>query len=192
MKWFQFCLLFGVHFSFSRPNEANHNETTFIEGKFLISDFFSSAVKIFSQIFPLSTCKGFFLCKLCGSDNSILNLIINDRISEQAQGISNVTINNKNIVLQELKNPLGVRFKVFLTKKATCAKITGWYPGGSWFEGYGWKVCQCPSCKNHMGWMFEKIETIIESNPVFPGDKGFYGIIYDSVITESCKSFLFK
>jgi hypothetical protein len=185
MKWFQFCLLFGVHISFSRPNEANHNETTFIEGKFSFRFFFAFlAVKNFLLI---STCKGFFLCKLCGSDNSILNLIINDRISEQAQGVSNVTINNKNIVLQLLKNPAGVQFKVFLTKKATCAKTTGWYPSGSWFDGYGWKVCQCPSCKNHMGWMFERIETIIESNPLFPGEKGFYGIIYDSVITESCK-----
>lgn len=38
-----------------------------------------------------------------------------------------------------------------------------------------------------MGWMFEEIDRIINNNPLFPSEKGFYGIILDTVITESCK-----
>jgi hypothetical protein len=59
----------------------------------------------------------------------VLNLIINDKISEQAHSVTNVTIGSKNILVQELVNPLGIRFKVFLTKKANCAKTSGWYTG---------------------------------------------------------------
>lgn len=58
--------------------------------------------------------------------------------------------------------------------------------GGSWFDGYGWKICQCPSCKSHLGWMFEEIDKIVGINPMFPSEKGFYGIILDAVISESC------
>ena len=72
---------------------------------------------------------GFFLCKLCGADNSVLNLIINDKISKEAYSVSNITAGNKNILIQELVNPLGIRFKVFLTKKANCEQTTGWYTG---------------------------------------------------------------
>ncbi|KAG5681712.1 hypothetical protein PVAND_011122 [Polypedilum vanderplanki] len=134
--------------------------------------------------------EGYFLCKSCGTDTLIANLIINDRISEQAISISNFTIGEekkKFIVVQELVNPLGLKFKLITTKKAHCAKNPNsiWYPGGSWFEGFSWKVCQCPSCKAHLGWMFERSEIVARSNPVLPSDKGFYGIILDSVISES-------
>jgi hypothetical protein len=119
----------------------------------------------------------------------VLNLIINNKISEQAIGINNITIGTKNILVQELRNPYGVIFKVIVTKKANCAKLSGWYNGGSWFEGYSWKVCQCPSCKSHLGWMFEETDRVINHNPSFPSaEKGFYGIILDNIISESCKN----
>lgn len=118
----------------------------------------------------------------------MLNLIINNRISGQANNISNITIGTKTILVQQLTNPLGISFQVIITKRANCAKVTsGWYNGGSWFEGFGWKICQCPSCKAHIGWMFEETDKIIASNPIYKSEKGFYGIILDSIISESCK-----
>lgn len=80
----------------------------------------------------------------------------------------------------------GIQVKIQLNVSLNQLKMS--YLGGSWFEGYGWKVCQCPSCKNHLGWMFETIDRIINNNPLYPSEKGFYGIILDAVITESCKS----
>lgn len=55
-------------------------------------------------------------------------------MSEQAQSISNITIGDKNILLQELVNPFNIRFKVFLTKKADCAKTSGWYTGNNFIN----------------------------------------------------------
>lgn len=73
---------------------------------------------------------GYLLCKSCGADNSVLNLIINNRISEQAVNVHNLTVNNKSIIVQELTNPLGIKFKVIITKKANCFKSKGgWYSG---------------------------------------------------------------
>lgn len=74
---------------------------------------------------------GYLLCKNCGADTSVLNLIINDRISEQAT-VSNFTIGERKfVVVQELTNPLGIKFKVIITKQANCAKNPSsiWYPG---------------------------------------------------------------
>jgi hypothetical protein len=38
--------------------------------------------------------------------------------------------------------------------------------------------------------MFEEVDKIVSTNPMFPSDKGFYGIILDAVISESCKQFI--
>lgn len=155
----QLLIIFGVFISFSKLDDSK-NDTTLIEG--------------------------YLLCKSCGADNSVLNLIINNRISEQSANVQNFTINGKTIVVQELVNPLGISFKVIVTKKANCLRtIGGWYPGGSWFNNYSWKICQCPSCKAHIGWMFEKSDIVTKTNPIYPSDQGFYGIILDSVISES-------
>lgn len=130
--------------------------------------------------------EGYLLCKSCGADNSVLNLVINNKFSDQAVNVQNLTITKKSIIVQELSNPLGIKFKVILTKKANCLKtFGGWYSGGSWFNGYSWKLCQCPSCKAHVGWMFELTDTVIKDNPYYPSETGFYGIILDSVISES-------
>jgi hypothetical protein len=158
----QLLIIFAVLINFSILEEDNSTDTTQIEG--------------------------FLLCKSCGADNSILNLIINNRISEQAVNVQNLTVSNKSIIVQELTNPLGVRFKVILTKKANCFKSKGgWYSGGSWFKNYSWKLCQCPTCKAHVGWMFELTDLVYRNDPFFPGETGFYGIILDSVISESYK-----
>lgn len=63
-----------------------------------------------------------------------------------------------------------------------------WFSDSTWFEGFAWKVCQCPTCKAHIGWMFEPKE-LAAYNPVFPSDKGFYAIILDTVISESCRDY---
>lgn len=113
--------------STNSEKNKNFDETTEIEGNFKRMSIWHCISNYLIIINSTST--GFFLCKLCGADNSVLNLIINDKISEQAHSVQNVTVGSKNILVQELVNPLGVRFKVFLTKKANCAKTTGWYTG---------------------------------------------------------------
>lgn len=129
---------------------------------------------------------GYLVCKTCGSDSSVLNLIDNTRISSFNSALTNVTIAEKDILVQDLINPRGITFKVIISKKANCAESSGWFTDNSWFEGFAWKVCLCPTCKQHLGWIFDTIDSA-KNNPINPSDKGFYAIILDHVILESCK-----
>ena len=63
------------------------------------------------------------ICRSCGQDSTILNLIDNTRVSPYSLGISNITINDKNLLVQELRNPAGISYKVVISKRANCAKI---------------------------------------------------------------------
>jgi len=128
--------------------------------------------------------EGYLLCKSCGEDSSVLNLIDNTRISDYNIGLSNITISDKEVLVQEVQNPRGIVFKILISKRARCAPTSGWFTEATWFEGFAWKVCQCPTCKAHLGWMFEPIESATQ-NPVFPSEKGFYSLILDTVILES-------
>lgn len=68
---------------------------------------------------------GYLLCKSCGEDTSVLNLIDNSRISDFNLGLSNITIGEKEILIQELRNPRGISFKVLISKRANCAPTSG-------------------------------------------------------------------
>jgi hypothetical protein len=71
------------------------------------------------------TTLGYLLCKSCGEDNTVLNLIDNTRISDTNLGLKNVTFgHNKEVLVQELQNPRGIDFKVLISKKAKCSKAT--------------------------------------------------------------------
>lgn len=68
---------------------------------------------------------GFLLCRTCGEDSSVLNLIDNSRISDFNLGLTNITIGSKEVLVQDLKNPRGINFKVLISKKANCARTSG-------------------------------------------------------------------
>lgn len=76
-------------------------------------------IKLCFEIF-----KGFLLCKSCGEDSTILNVIDNSRFSDYNLGLQNITIGEKPVLVQELKNPRGISFKVIISKKASCAKTS--------------------------------------------------------------------
>ncbi|XP_053695850.1 protein cereblon-like [Sabethes cyaneus] len=125
----------------------------------------------------------FFICRSCGHDVSLSNFLI-DKHSPLAIGSSNQTLlTGKQVVVQEVQNTLGIRFKIVVVNQAYCAKVDSWSTLHSWFPGYSWKLCVCPKCRTHLGWMFEPIETAT-SRRYFPGENGFYALIYSNIISE--------
>lgn len=127
--------------------------------------------------------EGYLVCRYCGADATILNLIDNSIISPYSLSNKNITINNKSILVQELKNPAGIIFQVIVTRRANCAKSKDWFAYSTWFENYSWKFCICTHCKDHIGWMFEPTETALEST-IFPSSEGFYVLILEKVVSE--------
>lgn len=125
----------------------------------------------------------FFICRSCGSDVSLANFLV-DKHSPLALGTINQTIaSGKRVTIQEVENPVGIRFKIFIVQQAYCAKVESWNTLHSWFPGYAWKLCVCPKCRIHLGWMFEPVESATVDR-YFPTDKGFYALVQNSVISE--------
>lgn len=91
--------------------------------------------------------------------------------------------------MQELVNPLGLKFRVVLldpaVKRVDCqARLSDeWVATGSWFPGYAWKACHCQKCGAHLGWMFEPVDTALDTVNQ-PSSKGFFAIIVAGVVDE--------
>ncbi|KFB51944.1 AGAP004264-PA-like protein [Anopheles sinensis] len=65
----------------------------------------------------------FFICRTCGNDVSLTNLAF-DKYSPLALSATNHTFSEKRTILvQEVQNPRGIRFNIFLVKQANCAKV---------------------------------------------------------------------
>ena len=134
--------------------------------------------------------------------------MINDSISPLALSISNITISGKTVVVQEVRNPYGRVFKIVILKRANCSKVVPvspkflifttiltfifqWHTESSWFPGYSWKLCLCPRCSVQLGWQFEPTATATLTT-VFPSEQGFYALILDNFLAESCMFLHFK
>lgn len=116
----QLVFLLGVFIkiSFSSSEDTSDSET-FIEGK--------GNLLLFEQklMHQLNSTSGYLLCKSCGEDSAVLNLIDNSKISDLNLGLSNLTIGSKEVLVQDLRNPRGITFKVAISKRANCARTTG-------------------------------------------------------------------
>ena len=67
-------------------------------------------------------------------------------------------------------NPHGIRFRIGCFAAATaqpCGEATTYW---TWFPGYAWQVENCPSCREHLGWMFRASEDL------------FHGLVLDRLI----------
>uniref|UniRef100_A0A8W7PKI3 CULT domain-containing protein n=1 Tax=Anopheles coluzzii TaxID=1518534 RepID=A0A8W7PKI3_ANOCL len=125
----------------------------------------------------------FFICRTCGNDVSVANLAF-DKYTPLALSATNHSFTEtRSVLIQEVQNPLGIRFHIFLVKQASCAKVHPWTIKSTWFPGYAWKVCVCPKCHTLLGWMFEPVESATAEQS-FPSEAGFYAIIFQNIITE--------
>lgn len=65
--------------------------------------------------------------------------------------------------------------------------IFQWSSDYSWFPGYKWRVCLCPKCSRHLGWMFEPEDSESIDSLHFPSKRGFFALITGDILSESCK-----
>ena len=43
-----------------------------------------------------------------------------------------------------------------------CTGVGNWEKQGTWFPGFLWRVCVCPKCRTHVGWMFEPEDLVTD------------------------------
>ncbi|XP_059087043.1 uncharacterized protein LOC131883557 [Tigriopus californicus] len=136
------------------------------------------------------------LCRHCGRDTADPSYLVThqaylsspfDHFGHQKNYSS--IFGQENIPLQRLINPSGAEFDVVILKKAGCSGQAQWSSQATWFPGYSWRVCVCPQCKSHLGWMFEPTE-VVQDVLDKPSDQGFYALIADKLIDEAYASTL--
>ncbi|XP_059620840.1 protein cereblon-like isoform X2 [Phlebotomus argentipes] len=128
--------------------------------------------------------KDFLICRACGSDVALSNFLLY-KVSPHAKYVANETLfEDQPTLVQELENPIGIRYRIVLLRHANCAQIDSWNNYYSWFPGYSWKLCLCSKCGTLLGWMYEPIDTALETQSE-PTKDGFYAIILPNVISES-------
>ncbi|KAJ6635834.1 Protein cereblon, partial [Pseudolycoriella hygida] len=127
----------------------------------------------------------FMICRHCGADVSLSNFLTNKRASSSLESKNISLYEKQSVLVQQLENPAKARYHIVTVNIAFCAKIyTQWRSSHSWFPGYAWKLCLCPKCSTHVGWMFEPIETAVDTQ-ILPTEKGFYGLIVSNVLSET-------
>ncbi|XP_064109695.1 uncharacterized protein LOC135217648 isoform X2 [Macrobrachium nipponense] len=127
------------------------------------------------------------LCRKCGNEltENLLENFINIT-SPQSESINRISLFGHNhLVVQSLRNPADVVFYMVTVKVSGCKGIGEWYSEHTWFPGYSWKVCICPRCRAHLGWVFELTKKIQSGYVTSKSSgEGFYGLIVDSLISE--------
>jgi len=126
------------------------------------------------------------LCRSCGRGIADPNFLHTSHLSPEFLARKNLTRlfgTDKVVSVEKLRNPSGVDFEIVSFDKAGCTGIGDWEKEGTWFPGFVWRVCVCPKCGSHVGWMFEA-EDLLQPNQPKPSKSGFYGIILSKVIDE--------
>ncbi|XP_063608478.1 protein cereblon-like isoform X2 [Penaeus indicus] len=125
------------------------------------------------------------LCRNCGAElteNTKENFVnVTSPHSESSHWLS--VLGHSHLMVQTLRNPADIAFDLVTVKRTGCSGVGEWYSDHSWFPGYSWKVCVCPRCKAHLGWIFEPIENTKPSQ-YLASSKGFYGLILEKLISE--------
>lgn len=121
------------------------------------------------------------LCSLC--NHKITNsLFLTDEYSKTAIESKRKFRFNKNTLIHTFKNPQKIKFQVITTKKANLICDRTEYEDSTFFDGFTWRICTCPVCGSHHGWLFSPIDKFCENvksvnKTVCKERRKFYGLI---------------
>ncbi|XP_043215177.1 protein cereblon-like isoform X2 [Amphibalanus amphitrite] len=121
------------------------------------------------------------ICRHCGHDLFDPQDIFSFESPGSLQTKNNTVIGSVRSNVQLLQNPHGYQFEVVTVRHSICAPQGTWHSSHSWFPGYSWKICLCPTCHTHIGWIFKKVKPSEEDTT----NNSFFGLILDRILEES-------
>jgi len=141
---------------------------------FLISVYLIKIIKNHGKIDEI-------LCSFC--NHKITNsLFLTNEYSKVALDSKMKFRFNKSILVHTFNNPQKIKFQVITTKKANlvCDRIE--YEDSTFFDGFTWRICTCPVCGSHHGWLFSPIDGYCDNikglnKTVCSERRKFYGLI---------------
>jgi len=126
------------------------------------------------------------LCRSCGRELAdpfyLTNTLLSPEYLER-QNLTRLFGRTTPVPVEKLRNPAGKEFQVVTFTKAGCLGVGDWTSEATWYPGYAWRVCVCPQCHAHKGWMFEPEDSAVEGLEK-PSSSGFYALILDKIIDE--------
>ena len=101
------------------------------------------------------------LCRNCGMEVADPGHLRVSPLSPFSLERQNVTMfgSSLSVPVETLRNPAGFEFRVISFSAGGCQAVGDWREEASWYPGYLWRVCVCPQCGAHLGWMFEPEDT---------------------------------
>jgi len=129
------------------------------------------------------------LCRSCGrevADPDFLRVSPLSPYFLERQNVSMFGASLK-VPVEKLKNPAGVEFSVITFKTGGCKGVGDWTSDYTWYPGYSWRVCVCPQCGQHLGWMFQPEDDDFSEREK-PSEAGFYAMIVSKIIDENFAS----
>lgn len=83
----------------------------------------SNCLLISRELIQKRSLSDYMICKHCGADVSLSNFLLR-KTSPEAVSTGNYTLyNTADVLVQELVNPIGAKFKVILVNHASCSKV---------------------------------------------------------------------
>ena len=125
------------------------------------------------------------MCRQCGRELTDPDLLRVSPLSPFVLEKQNMTMFGSSLFVpvERLRNPAGVEFSVISFTRAGCRGVGAWTSDHTWYPGYHWRVCVCPQCGAHLGWMFEPEDSDL-INLEKPSSSGFYALIVSKIIDE--------
>ena len=101
------------------------------------------------------------LCRNCGMEIAHPSSLRVSPLSPFFLERQNVSMFGSSLSLpvETLRNPAGFEFQVISFSAGGCQGVGEWSVEASCYPGYLWRVCVCPQCRAHLGWMFEPEDT---------------------------------
>ncbi|CAH0698892.1 unnamed protein product [Spodoptera exigua] len=141
---------------------------------------------VLAEQFPRSEKNGqeLLLCRKCGADVADSYYLFSKPSPGARKTEKQNLFGQQNVTVQTLVNPFGIKFEVVTAEKARCDNIGPNQGADSWFPGYSWRICACPHCGQHLGWTFEKTDSIVEKQSS-ENIKTFHGLILRNILGEN-------
>ncbi|CAE1279815.1 unnamed protein product [Acanthosepion pharaonis] len=122
----------------------------------------------------------YLVCRQCGHGAALTNNLINVPSSMAYRQRNDTIQGQEETIIQLFRNPEGKYFEVITLSNADVLKVDKAHREESWFPGFSWSICVCPSCGIHLGWHFEATEV----DTITGKRQSFFGLILNHLLHQ--------
>ncbi|GAB1597745.1 protein cereblon-like isoform X1 [Argonauta hians] len=120
------------------------------------------------------------ICRQCGHEVSHTSNLLHIPSSLALRQRNDTIQSREKTIIQLFQNPQGKYFEVITFSEAEVLKADKPHTEDSWFPGFSWSIVVCPTCRIHLGWFFESLDSDYHTGK----KNSFYGLILNHLIHQ--------